>query len=69
MAGMIEYLIELVLGAALIAISIWLGMDGEAVKLVVVLVIGWILLWIAANSAYQDAHRRRDKTERKSSES
>jgi hypothetical protein len=69
MASMIESLLSLALVAALISVSIWLGIEFETVKLIAVLAIGWILLWIAANSAYQDALRRRDKTERKSSES
>jgi hypothetical protein len=69
MAGMIECLLNVALVAALISVSIWLGIDGETVKLIAVLAVGWILLWIASNSAHQDALRRREKTGQDSSES
>jgi hypothetical protein len=55
---MIDFLLEIA-GLILFAVvAAWLGIDVETLELIVAVLIGAVVIWIVARSAYRDACRR-----------
>jgi hypothetical protein len=57
-AGMIEFLLKIT-GIILFAvIAGWLGVEYETVEAIAAILVGAVVLWLAARSVYRDACRR-----------
>jgi multisubunit Na+/H+ antiporter MnhB subunit len=55
---MIDFLLEIATLILFAVVAAWLGIEVETLERIVALVVGAVVVWIVARSAYRDACRR-----------